>query len=71
MRVTEVKRPSRYYHKFPSTTGNSEYSRKYMNSIRHYSMEGAYPDKDRTGSLVKFPDKQISNFKSTYNVKFV
>jgi hypothetical protein len=52
----------------PSRTGSSEYNRKYGSASRAINVEDSTPKQDKSGSLLKLPNKQIVAYESTYHV---
>lgn len=67
--MSDVPRPSKYSHKMPSRTGSSEYNRKYGSASRAINVEDSTPKQDKSGSLLKLPNKQIVAYESTYHVR--
>lgn len=69
VRVGEVRKPSRYAYKLPSKTGHSEYSRIFARSLPSNDLSGADPNRSKVANNLKLPDKGITNYQSTYNVR--
>jgi hypothetical protein len=68
VKVSDVPTPPKFSHKIPSKTGHSEYNRNFGGSSRFLTISDSTPQRDKTGSILKLPNCNITGYQSTYHV---